>query len=112
MKDLIKLSVNMNKIIKKYETCYELASLKIRDTKIFKRKIKVRSLRAVGWRNKRQFKKSYLISKDKKGVTESLIRTLKEDSQIHCSSRNISIDEMKVFSIRKSVKKGRNCGNL
>ena len=79
MNDLIKLSVNMNKIIKKYETCYEVASHKIRDTKILKRKIKVRSLRAVGWRNKRQFKKSCLNSKDKKGVTESPIRTLKED---------------------------------
>ena len=53
MKDLIKLSVNMNKVIKKYETCYKVASHKIRDTKIFKCKIKVRSLRAVGWRNKK-----------------------------------------------------------
>ena len=37
-------------------------------------------------------------------------------SEIHCSSRNTSIDEMKVFlkslPIRKTVKKGRNCGNL
>ena len=51
--DKIKCKYEQNN--KKYETCYEDASHKIRDTKIFKRKIKVRSLRAVGWRNKRQF---------------------------------------------------------